>query len=283
MKIIPVYGRSLPHEVIFNDLKVVKSLNVNLLRTAHYPNDPYTYLILDRLGIAAMEEIPVYWFDEEEPWNIQNNIRKIHIQMFREMVYKDFNRPSVIIWSTSNECHEETGRLVYNQMVVNDHSQNYDDERLISQSPAADNPGAADVTQGPVDVAGWTMYFGIFHGSTYYGGTVNFILQAQNNFPDKPILDTEFGYWSSEDNSTSNDQVTVFNETFKAFKFFAVLNSNGTVNTNGYLIGCTWWCVFDWYTAGHPNGYQSMGLYSMDRTIGKAGCFNTSKCLSALL
>ncbi len=265
----PLYGRSLPHEVIFNDLKIVKSLNVNFLRTAHYPNDPYTYLILDRLGIAAMEEIPVYWFDEEEPWNIQNNSRKIHLQMFREMVFKDFNRPSIIMWSTSNECHEETGRLVYNQMVVDDHSQNYEDKRLISQSPAADNPGAADITQGPVDVAGWTMYFGIFHGSTYYGGTVNFIIKAQNNFPGKPILDTEFGYWSSENNSTLDDQVTVFNETFKAFKFFAALSSNGTVNTNGSLMGCTWWCVFDWYSDGHPNGFQSMGLYSMDRTVEK--------------
>ena len=245
----PVYGRSLPHEIIFNDLKIVKNLNINLLRTAHYPNDPYTYLILDRLGITAMEEIPVYWFDEEEPWDIQNNVRKIHLQMFREMVFKDFNRPSVIMWSTSNECHEETGRLVYNNMIVDDHSQNYEDERLISQSPAADQPGAADITQGPVDVAGWTMYFGIFHGSTYYGGTTNFILKAKSNYPNKPILDTEFGYWSSENNSTLNTQVTVFNETFKSFKFFAALIPNGTINQTGCLMGCTWWCVFDWYTA----------------------------------
>ncbi len=265
----PVYGRSLPQEVIFNDLRIVKSLNINFLRTAHYPNNPYTYLILDRLGITAMEEVPLWQVDAEKPWLIQNNNRKIHIQMLREMVFKDYNRPSVIMWSTSNECHEETNRSIYNKMVVDDITQNYDDHRLISQSSAADNPGSADITQNPLDAAGWTMYFGIFHGSTYYGGTANFINQAKNNFPAKPILDTEFGYWSSENNSTSAQQVTVFNETFKAFKFFAALNDQGAVNPVGCLAVCAWWCVFDWYSDGHPYGYQSMGLYSMNRAVEK--------------
>ncbi|MBK8947048.1 MAG: T9SS type A sorting domain-containing protein [Ignavibacteriae bacterium] len=265
----PVYGRSLPKEIIFSDLQMIKSLNVNFLRTAHYPNHPYTYLILDRLGITAMEEIPLWQVDTDEPWQIQNNDRKMHLQMFREMVYKEYNRPSVIMWSMSNECHEETNRMIFNQMVIDDFEQNYDDGRLISQSPAADNPGPTDVTQSIVDIAGWTMYFGIFHGSTYFGGTFNFINQAKTSFPEKPILDTEFGYWSSENNSTLQDQVTVADETFKAFKIHAALNQDGTVNSNGSLMACTWWCVFDWYTAGIPRGYQSMGLYTMDRKTEK--------------
>jgi beta-glucuronidase len=263
----PVYGRAIPQEAIFNDLKIVKSLNVNFLRTAHYPNHPYTYLILDRLGITAMEEIPVYWFDENEPWQIQNNVRKLHIQMFREMVFKDYNRPSVILWSTSNECHEETNRIIYNQMVMDDIRQNYDDHRLVSQSSAADNPGAADITQGPLDVAGWTMYFGIFHGSTYFTGTYNFINQAKNNFPNKPIIDTEFGYWSSENNTTEQKQIDVFNNTFLAFKQHAALNSSGTINANGPLMACTWWTVFDWYRMS--TSLQTMGLYKMDRVTAK--------------
>jgi beta-galactosidase len=265
----PVFGRSLPKDIIYNDLQIVNSLNVNFIRTAHYPNHPYTYLILDRLGRTVMEEIPLWQVDTDEPWNIQNNIRKMHLQMFREMVFRDYNRPSIIMWSTSNECHEETNRLVYNQMVIDDFNQNYDDGRLISQSPAADNPGPTDVTQEFVDIAGWTMYFGIFHGSSYFGGTYNFINQAKIAFPEKPILDTEFGYWSSEDNSSLQEQVTVADETFKAFKLHTALNADGTLNSNGSLMGCTWWCVFDWYTVFQRRGFQSMGLYSMDRQTAK--------------
>ncbi len=265
----PVYGRSIPKEIIFDDMMLIDSSNINYLRTAHYPNNPYTYLIADRLGITMMEEIPVWWFDNEEEWLIQNNERHIHEQMFREMVFKDYNRPSILFWSTSNECKEETNRIIYNQRVADDLRNNYNDGRLITQSSAGDIPGSGDITQGPLDVAGWTLYFGIFHGSTYFVGTIVFLNQASAAHPGKPIIDTEFGYWSSENNSTLDEQVTVFDETFRAFKCFSPLKTDGTLNSNGFLIGTTWWCVFDWYSHGHPHGYQSMGLISMDRQIKK--------------
>ncbi len=153
-------------------------------------------------------------------------------------------------------------------MVVDDIKTNYNDGRLITQSSAGDIPGPADITNAPLDVAGWTLYFGIFHGSSYYGGTINFLLQAKNNFPDKPILDTEFGYWAQTENTFQN-QVTVFNETFKAFKFFAMLNQDGTLNNNGTLMAATWWCVFDWYSHLQQRDIQSMGLIEMDRGFEK--------------
>jgi len=265
----PVYGRSLPKEIIYSDLKLIKESNILYLRTAHYPNHPYTYLITDRLGLAVMEEIPVWWFNTEESWQIQNNDRHIHQQMFREMVFKDFNRPSIMFWSTSNECKDEPNRLVYHETIMNDIHSNYSDGRLITQSAAADLPGATDITQAPLDVAGWTMYFGIFHGSTYYNGTLVFLAQAKNAFPGKPVMDTEFGYWSSENGSSTNQQITVFNETFKAFKYFSAINSDGKYNINGHLAGTTWWCVFDWYTYHQTTGYQTMGLISMDRKTKK--------------
>ncbi|PKL88182.1 MAG: glycoside hydrolase family 2 [Ignavibacteriae bacterium HGW-Ignavibacteriae-2] len=265
----PVYGRSIPNEIIYNDLELIKNSNINFLRTGHYPNNPYTYLLTDRLGITVMEEIPVWWFDNELEWLIQNNERHLHEQMFREMVFKDYNRPSIILWSTSNECKEETNRTIYNKRVYDDLNNNYPDGRLISQSSAGDKPGPADGSQNPIDVAGWTLYFGIFHGSTYFAGTVSFFSQAIAAFPNKPIIDTEFGYWSSENGSSLNEQVKVFNETFKAFQYFTPIRSNGTYNASGVLMAATWWCMFDWYSHQHPNGFQSMGLVSMDRQTKK--------------
>lgn len=265
----PSYGRSVPKSVIFSDLQTVKGLNVNLLRTAHYPNHLYTYLMADRLGLAITEEIPVWWFDDADGWTIQDN-RKIHEQMWREMIFRDFNRPSIIMWSAANECKEETNRKAYIARIKNDLHTNYYDGRLVTQSAAADRPGSADISQEPADVAGWTMYFGIFHGGSYNGGTTSFLLDAHDNFPEKPIYDTEFGYWSSENGSTAQTQVTVFNETMKSFKFFSARNASGDIKVNGFLTAITWWCVFDWYTHTQPNGYQSMGLITMDRTTEKS-------------
>ena len=264
----PVYGRSMPTGVIYDDMQIVKNYNINFLRTAHYPNHPFTYLTADRLGITVMEEIPVWWFDTAEPWLIQNEERKIHQQMFREMVFRDFNRPSIIMWSLSNECKEETNRLIYNEMMTEDIKNNFNDGRLVSQSSAGDIPGPTDITQAPLDAAGWTLYFGIFHGSTYFAGTASFLTQANNAFPNKPVIDTEFGYWSSENGSSKERQVEVFEETFKAFKFFAQLKSDGSLNNNGFLMASTWWCVFDWYQY-KTGGYQTMGLLSMDRVTEK--------------
>lgn len=269
----PDYGRSVPENIIYSDLVTVKGLNATFLRTAHYPNHPYTYLMADRLGLAIMEEIPLWQWDTEDVWDIQNNIRKIHLQMFREMVFRDYNRPSVIIWSTSNECHlDGGGRLVYNNMVKNDLRTYYNDGRLIGQSAAADSPGASDQTQSVLDVAGWTIYFGIFYGKSgnYFGPTTTFVNSAQTVFPTKPILDTEFGYWSSENGSTQSEQVNVFTQTFNAFKFFLPYDVSGTANPNGHMMATTWWCVFDWYQyKPMKQGYQTMGLISMDRQTEK--------------
>lgn len=269
----PVYGRSIPIDVIYQDLQKVKAANANMLRTAHYPNHLYTYQIADRLGIAVVEEIPVWWFDNQMAWVIQNSIRHIHEQMFKEMVFKDYNRPSIILWSTTNECADVDNRKVFITRVKQDINFNYPDGRLITQSAAADRPGPHDPSQAACDVAGWTMYFGIFHGGTYYDGTRKFLNDASYEYPFKPVLDTEFGYWSGELNAIGgqNAQVNVFKETFSAFTFrAATIKPNGTYYDGGYLMGVTWWCIFDWYSHQHPQGFQSMGLYRMGRDTSKA-------------
>jgi beta-glucuronidase len=262
----PNYGRSLPLNVIFSDLHQIKGMFANYVRTGHYPNHPYTYLIADRLGLVIMEEIPVWWFDDAASWNIQNNQRHIHHQMFREMVFRDFNRPSIAMWSTSNECKDVAGRAIFNKAVRSELNQLYPDGRLVTQSAAADRPGPADPSQLESDVRGWTMYFGIFHGGTMFSGTKQFITDAIASDPNKPIIDTEYGYWSSENGASQQQQVVTFDSTFAAFSLFTPVDQYGTVHTNGPLMGVTWWCAYDWYTHQQTLGYQSMGLLRMDRT-----------------
>lgn len=117
------------------------------------------------------------------------------------------------------------------------------------------------------------MYFGIFHGGTYYDGTRLFLTMANYYYPEKLIFDTEFGYWSGENNvpGEQNAQMTVFKETFAAFTFRAsVIRIDGSYLDDRYLIGFTWWCIFDWYSHQHPSGFQSMGLYRMFRDTAKA-------------
>jgi beta-glucuronidase len=263
------YGRSVPLDVIYNDLKVIKSLNIALLRTAHYPNHPYTYLMADRLGLAVMEEVPVWWFDVELAWFMQNSSRLLHLQMWREMIFKDYNRPSIMYWSTCNECLVQAGRQAWIAMARNDLRDNYFDGRLVTQSAAADRPGPNDYTQGSCDVAGWTTYFGIFHGSSFYDGTLQFMQNARAFNVNKPIISTEFGVWSGENIAGVEYQVKVLDSTFNAFRGFTIRDQNGSVQRNGALVGTIWWCIFDWYSSQHAGGFQSMGVYRMDHLTPK--------------
>lgn len=265
----PSFGRSLPKDTIYQDLLKVKGVNANMLRTAHYPNHPYTYLISDRLGLAINEEIPVWWFNDALAWSLQNSARNIHTQMFREMVFRDYNRPSIFLWSLTNESKETPNRKKFISAIKTELNANYKDGRLITQSAAADNPGAEDDSQTACDVMGWTMYFGLFYGIDYFNDTKYFLVDANIAHPNKPVLNTEFGMWSAEDNSMQTVQVKTFNETFKALKFRAPMNADGSYNRAGFLMGVTWWCIFDWYTAVLPNGFNSFGLYNMQRTTEK--------------
>ncbi len=263
----PNYGRSIPTATIYDDLVTIKNLNANWLRTAHYPNHPFTYLAADRLGFVVMEEIPVWQFDLPSAWAIQNLVRRIHEQMFKEMVFRDYNRPSIVHWSTSNECLDVTNRRTFIQRVNQELDSLYPDGRMVGQSAAADRPGPDDPSQAVSDYAGWTMYFGVFHGNTAYTGTKYFLVDANLAFPQKPIINTEYGYWSSENGSTAGEQVEIFNDTFRALKQRAAMDSLGNYDCCGYLMAMTWWCAFDWYRM--TEGYQSMGLLHMDRATEK--------------
>ncbi|MBN2355527.1 T9SS type A sorting domain-containing protein, partial [candidate division KSB1 bacterium] len=261
----PFYGRSIPAEEILADLQKMVAMNVNFLRTGHYPNHPTTYLYADRLGLCVMEEIPLWWFDNQQVWDIQNNQRHIHEQMWREMVFRDYNRPSIILWGTCNECLDVPNRQIFIQRVHDELDSRYPDGRLVTQSAAANRPGAHDASQASCDVAGWTSYFGVFYGSDYYTNTKGFLNQVQQQYPDKPILITEFGYWSGENGSSATRQRDVFTNTFFALQERAFLTQDAQLNPDGFLMAVTWWCAFDWYTHTLPNGFQSMGIYRMDR------------------
>ena len=265
----PTYGRSVPKSVIASDMDKVKSVNANLLRTAHYPNHPFTYLMMDRKGIAAIEEIPVWWFDTPLPWQIQNERRHIHEQMWREMIFRDYNRPSILLWSATNECKDVTNRKIFIDKIHTELDTQYPDGRLVTQSAATDRPGPEDASQYSVDVPGWTMYFGVFYGNDQYIDTKAFIEAAKAAHPNTPIIATEFGKWSSENHSGQGVQNGIFTGTFDAFAEHAARSKLGVLNPNGALAAATWWCIFDWYQHANPTGFQSMGIFQMDRTTPK--------------
>lgn len=55
----PLNGRTVSKEEMEKDVKLMKSLNVNAVRTSHYPNNPYFYDLCDKYGLYVMAEANV--------------------------------------------------------------------------------------------------------------------------------------------------------------------------------------------------------------------------------
>ncbi|MDQ6421565.1 glycoside hydrolase family 2 TIM barrel-domain containing protein [Paenibacillus sp. LHD-117] len=262
----PLFGRTAEWKRIADDLLQIRGLYASMVRTAHYPNHVYTYLLTDRIGLAAMSEIPLWQF-ETIHYETQEK-KRLSDQMWREMIFSQYNRPSVLMWSTQNESKDVLLRKAYNERLVRDSRERYDDGRLITQSAAADQPGAHDESMEPLDVASWTMYFGIFHGGEAYEGTKRFLEETHLRWPDKPILNTEYGYWSREDNSEADTQVRMYEETLRALLEKSAVDSGGRARPDGFLAGIDYWPMYNWYV-NHGQWVQTMGLYHMDRETEK--------------
>jgi beta-glucuronidase len=180
------------------------------------------------------------------------------------MILSQYNRPSVILWSTQNESKDVGLRLAYNRRLVQDLRERYDDGRLVTQSAAADQPGAHDPSMEPLDVAGWTMYFGIFHGGTYYEGTQSFLEAAHAAYPDKPILNTEFGHWTGEEETEESKQLTTYEDTLRALMEKATVSMDGDLRSDGFVAGIDFWIMYDWYV-NHNQWIDTFGVYRMNR------------------
>jgi len=100
----PVRGKALTRDDILNDLLLLKQNNINCIRTAHYPNDPYLYDLCDSLGIFVIDE--ANYETHGIGGLLSNDPQWLHAFMKRvvRMVERDKNHPSIIIWSLGNEA-----------------------------------------------------------------------------------------------------------------------------------------------------------------------------------
>jgi beta-galactosidase len=101
-------GHVISRESMEQDVKLMKSYNINAVRTSHYPDDPYWYDLCDREGLYLIDEanIESHGMGYHPDRTLGNNPlwEKAHLERMKRMVERDKNHPSIIMWSMGNEA-----------------------------------------------------------------------------------------------------------------------------------------------------------------------------------
>lgn len=103
----PYTGQYVSRQEMEFDIMLMKHLNINAVRTCHYPDDEYWYELCDRYGLYIWDEANVeshaqgygeHSLAKKEEW------ADPIIYRVNNMLHRDRNYPSVIVWSLGNEC-----------------------------------------------------------------------------------------------------------------------------------------------------------------------------------
>jgi beta-glucuronidase len=182
-------------------LRWVKDLGGNFARLAHYPHNEAMVRKADEMGILLWSEIPVYWtvlFDNKQVYdNAQTQLD--------EMIMRDRNRASIIMWSVANETPSTEAR---NQFLTNliKRARKLDDSRLITaamdtQESTENGKAVTDPLVNQVDIIGINNYCGWYYTKPDECGLVKWT--SNHN---KPFIMSEVGAGALAGHHGSKDQ-----------------------------------------------------------------------------
>lgn len=186
----PQYGCSLPLEAMDYDLRLIRDMGGNSVRTAHYPNDERFLDLCDEYGILVWEENHARGLSEEimrSPY-----FEEQAETVIREMIGAHYNHPCIYIWGILNECASETeyGRKCYVKQL--DLIRSLDRSRPCSFASCRYEQ---DLCMDLPDVTAWNMYPYWYENKTardmvdeLFGWTRN-----EGGGAGKPFLVTEIG------------------------------------------------------------------------------------------
>jgi len=236
----------------------LEDLNANFVRLCHYPHDERMTRAADRDGIMVWSEIPNWQhisFDNPE-------VYAKDVVMLKEMIRRDRNKASVILWSVSNETPNNHARTEFLTNLANE-ARRLDPTRLITSALNSEHiQGGTATLDDPfsdaLDVVGVNEYIGWYGGAPKDADNMKWIL------PNKPIIMSEFGAEAKLGNHgpdtqrwTEEQQADVYNHQLVMFPKIPQLR------------GTTPWVLFDFRSTTRnipklQDGYNRKGLLSED-------------------
>lgn len=261
-------GKGLTDEERIENIRIAKELGCNFMRVAHYPHHERMAQLADELGILLWEEVPVYWnihFDSEDTYQDAEN-------QLKELIHRDYNRASVIIWSVGNENEDTDLRLQFMGNLAKC-AHELDHTRAVSAACLVNFKKNAieDRLEQYLDIIGLNEYCG-----WYTADLKTLPALFANSKPQKPVIVTEFGadayaglHGTITDKGTEECQAFVYEKQIE------------TIRNIPYIKGMTPWILYDFRcprrTSVNQKYYNTKGLLSADKKYRKQAFYVLQK------
>lgn len=129
----PDYGYIVSRERMIQDIQIMKELNINAVRTSHYPDNNYWYELCDQYGIYVVAEANIESHGmgyRDRTLAKRQDYLKAHLERNQRNVQRCFNHPSIIFWSLGNEAgYGPNFEAAYNWVKAEDPSRAVQYER----------------------------------------------------------------------------------------------------------------------------------------------------------
>lgn len=198
-----------------NIFAFLKDLNANFVRLCHYPHDERMERTADRDGIMVWSEIPLWQHISFEKPEVYAKATF----MLNEMIRRDRNKASVILWSVSNETPNNPTRTQFLTNLANE-ARRLDPTRPITSALIGPKANGYEMVQddpfaAALDVIGQNEYVGWYVMRPEDADKIHWTL------PQKPILISEFGaeakqgiHGSKDERWAEEQQVNVYEHQF---------------------------------------------------------------------
>ena len=197
-------------------LQWAKEMNCNYVRLAHYPHSEEMIRLADEMGLMVWAEVPVYWTIS---WTNPDTYANANAQL-TDLVTRDKNRASVVVWSVGNETPIGGPRNTFMSNLAKT-ARALDDTRLVAAALEIHRKGSDITVEDPLadylDLASFNEYAGWYWASN--AEMLNYRFDVRY---DKPVVVTEFGaealggYHADADTRWSEEyQDTLYRNQFK--------------------------------------------------------------------
>lgn len=160
-------GAAVNIHAIERQLKILKNMGCNGIRTSHNPPAPELLDLCDRMGFIVMDEAFDMWKKHKTEYDYSLDWDKWHKRDLEDMVLRDRNHPCVFIWSIGNEIVEQwdindsSGAVIARELAGIIKS--LDTTRPVTSNCNSDNPQNPLIRSGALDIIGYSYNHNDYH------------------------------------------------------------------------------------------------------------------------